>query len=113
MPVAVTTVITYTIHMTDNIIPFDAVFDEPTPADSTVDTTACTTSDPVSDDVIKLRDVQQRFDTMRTLIDSVCVMIQDWIDANEEYSPDDLGVVSRMVTSLEQAVHLTVDEPEQ
>lgn len=113
MPVAVATVITYTIRMTDNIVPFDAELADDLPVESTVDTTAYTTNDPVSDDVIKLRDVQQRFDTLRTLIDSVCVMIQDWIDANEEYSPDDLGVVRRMVTSLEQAVHLTVDEPEQ
>ena len=106
MPVAVTTVVTYTKYMTDNIVPFDAELAADLPVESTMDTTASTTSDPPSDDVIKLRDVQQRFDTIRTLIDSVNVMIEDWIDEQESYSPDDVGVVSRMVTSMEQSLHM-------
>ena len=113
MPVAVVMTSRYTTYMTDNIVPFDAELAADLPVESTMNKASSTTSDTVSDDVIKLRDVQQRFDALRTLIDSVNVMIQDWIDDNETYSADDVGVVSRMAQSMEQALHMTCDsEPE-
>ena len=106
MPVAVVMTGCYTTYMTDNIVPFDAELAADLPVESTMSGVDSTTSDMASDDVIKLRDVQQRFDTLRTLIDSVTVMIQSWLDEEEPYTPDDVGVVSRMVTSMEQALHV-------
>ncbi len=102
MLVAVFTRFTYTIHMTDNIVPFDPELAADLPVESTMSGVDATTND----DVIKLRDVQQRFDALSTLIDSVTVMIQSWLDEQESYTRDDVGVVSRMVTSMEQALHV-------
>ena len=106
MPVAVITTVAYTIHMTDNIVPFDPELAADLPVESTMSGVDSTTSVSTNDDVIKLRDIQQRFDTIRTLIDSVNVMIEDWIDEQESYTPDDVGDVSRMVTSMEQSLHM-------
>lgn len=108
MPVAVTTVITYTIHMTDNMIPFDP--------DATADpSTESTTNKPVvnipEDDVFIMNQLEDRLAGLARLVDGVGEMLSNWQTGEESYTRDDLGVVERMLNSVEQALFQGEQEP--
>ena len=108
MPVAVTTVITYTIHMTDNMIPFDP--------DATADpSTESTTNKPVvnipEDDVFIMNQLEDRLAGLARLVDGVGEMLSNWQTGEESYTRDDLGVVERMLNSVEQALVQGEQEP--
>lgn len=95
--------------MTDNIIPFESDAYEADPAGGTRRATDTQLND-VSDDVKKLVQVRDRYRAIVTLIDHVSGMIQDWESGEEHYTADDIGVVERMCTSMEDALYLSIDE---
>ena len=109
LPVAVSTSSHYTRRMTDNIIPFENDAYEADPAGGTRHATDTQLND-VNDDVKKLVQVRDRYRAIVTLIDHVNRMIEDWASGEESYTMDDIGVVERMCTSMEDALYLSIGE---
>ena len=114
MPVAVFTTITYTRYMTDNIVPFDDKLLAALSNESTTSENDLSTGDPVDLERKRtLDELEDRLAALARLIDGVGAMLSDWQTGEEPYTDDDVGVVSRMITSMEQALHLSVSEDDE
>ena len=114
MPVAVVTTFTYTRCMTDNIVPFDAELAADLSTESTTNVNDLSTSDPVELERKRtLDELEDRLAALARLIDGVGEMLSSWQTGEEPHTDDDVGVVSRMITSMEQALHLSVAEDDE
>ena len=92
----------------DNVIPFDAsvaVDDQHVPLAKMNQLPA--------DDVKLMNQLEDRLAGLARLIDGTGEMLSNWQTGEEEYSSEDLGVVSRTINSMEQALYMSVDPDDQ
>ena len=111
MPVAVFTTVTYTRHMTDNIVPFDAELAADLSTESTTNVNDLSTSDPTElSRKQTLEQLEDRLAGLSRLIDSIGEMLSSWQTGEESYTDDDVGVVTRVITAVEHSLHLGVSD---
>ena len=100
--------------MTDNIVPFDDKLLDALSNESTTNVNDLSTSDPVELERKRtLDELEDRLAALARLIDGVGEMLSSWQTGEEPHTDDDVGVVSRMITSMEQALHLSVAEDDE
>ena len=102
---------TYTTSMTDNIVPFDAELAADLSTESTTNVNDLSTGDAVDLERKRtLDELEDRLAALARLVDGVGEMLSSWQTGEESHTDDDVGVVTRMINSMEQALHLSVSD---